>query len=420
MLRVLKSIGPAIIVTAVVLGPGSILTSSKVGASFGLSALAVVAGSAVLMIAMVALAARLGVVYEKSLCTELADRLGRPVSVLIGGVLFTLVALFQSSNNIALIGGLEPMLGADTLGEGARTGILMVVNFLIIFCLYLFRNLYSFIERVMKVLVGIMILAFLANLIVVFSSPRSFVPVISEDSHEWFPLLAMIGTTFSVAGAFYHAYLVKQKGWGLHDIQKGVADTVVSISILGLLTTVILLTAWRTFYGHPSAIVLSSVGDVARQLEPLFGSFAKGIFCIGILAGATSSFLVNAIIGGTVMSDAIGKGSNLGDATPRHLTTLALLVGMGVAISSLLKEGSVVHLITFAQALTVLGIPVLALALLYLGTRTELSGERKVPRWILAVASTGFLVSCVLAWITASKVYEKIAYTNGVLNVIAG
>ena len=76
---------------------------------------------------------------------------------------------------------------------------------------------------------------------------------------------------------------------------------------------------------------------------------------------------------------------------------LALVVGMGVAISSLLREGSVVHLITFAQALTVLGIQVLALALLYLGTRPQLSGEQKVPRWILAVASIGFLLSCVLA-----------------------
>ncbi len=202
MLRVLKSIGPAIIVTAVVLGPGSILTSSKVGASFGVIALPVVAGSAILMIAMVALAARLGVVYEKSLCTELADRLGRPVSILIGGVLFTLVALFQSSNNIALIGGLEPMLGEETLSSGIRTAILIAVNVLVIACLYLLRNLYSFIERIMKVLVGVMILAFLANLIVVFANPLSYVPVTSESPLEWLPLLAMIGTTFSVGEPF--------------------------------------------------------------------------------------------------------------------------------------------------------------------------------------------------------------------------
>ena len=42
MKGLLKSIGPAIIVAAVVLGPGSILTSSKVGASFGLLGLPVV------------------------------------------------------------------------------------------------------------------------------------------------------------------------------------------------------------------------------------------------------------------------------------------------------------------------------------------------------------------------------------------
>jgi len=384
------------------------------------AALPVVAGSAVLMIAMVALAARLGVVYEQSLCTELADRLGRPVSVLIGGVLFTLVALFQSSNNIALIGGLEPLLGDDSLGKPARTGILIAVNLVIVACLYSMSNLYRFIEGIMKVLVGIMILAFLANLIVVFSSPRSYVPVAGDGETEWLPLLAMIGTTFSVAGAFYHAYLVKQKGWGIADVQKGVADTVVSISILGILTTVILLTAWRTFYGHPSAVALSSVGDVARQLEPLFGTFAKGIFCVGILAGATSSFLVNAVIGGTLLSDATGQGWKLSEPGPRHLTTLALVVGMGVAIASLLKEGSVVHLITFAQALTVLGIPVLALALLYLGTRPELVGNRKVPRWILAVATVGFLVSCLLAWMTASNVYAKIAYAWEVKNVLIG
>ncbi|MBT6769582.1 MAG: divalent metal cation transporter, partial [Opitutales bacterium] len=49
MKPILKSIGPAIIVAAVVLGPGSILTSSKVGATFGIAALPVIAGATILM-----------------------------------------------------------------------------------------------------------------------------------------------------------------------------------------------------------------------------------------------------------------------------------------------------------------------------------------------------------------------------------
>ena len=184
----------------------------------------------------------------------------------------------------------------------------------------------------------------------------------------------MIGTTFSVGGAFYQAYLVKEKGWGINEVREGVTDSIVSMTMLGLITAMIMLTSWRVFYGNAAAPELSSVGDVARQLEPLFGSSAKVIFCAGILAGGLSSFLVNALIGGTVMSDSLGKGSKLADKWPLHLTTTALLVGMCVAIASLAKEGSTVHLITIAQACTVLGIPALAAALIYLGTRTRANG----------------------------------------------
>ena len=408
MKRLLQSFGPAIIVAAVVLGPGSILTSSKVGATFGIVGLPVVIVAAALMIAMVALAARLGVVYERSVCDELSDRLGRPVAIFIGLTLFVLVAFFQSSNNIALIGGVEPLLGDSVLSVGMRASILVLFNGLIIGCLYLMRQLYRSIEGVMKLLMGMMAIAFLVNFIVAFAKPRNFEVVPPEGALDWLPLLAMIGTTFSVGGAFYQAYLVREKGWGLGDVKRSMSDSILSVSMLGLITCVILLTSWRVFYGNPVPVTLASVGDVALQLEPVFGSAAKVIFCVGILAGAFSSFLVNALIGGTVMSDAMGKGARLEDRWPVHMTAVALLVGMFVAIASLAKQGSTVHLITLAQALTVLGIPALAAALIYLGTRKELIGERQVPKPILVLAIIGFMISCVLACMTAMKVYQKL------------
>jgi manganese transport protein len=404
----LKSIGPAIIVAAVVLGPGSILTSSKVGSSFGLIGFPVIVVSAILMIAMVALSARLGAVYENSLCDELASRLGRPVAVFVGLTLFTLVAFFQSSNNIALIGGVEPLLGDEELSFDARAGTLVIANLLIIACLYLVRNLYGSIEGFMKLLLGMMTVAFLVNFAVVMSKPQSFRPVAPSEPPDWIPLLGMIGTTFSVGGAFYQAYLVKEKGWGLADVRAGVVDSIVSISMLGIVTAIVLLTSWRVFYGNPEHVTLVSVGDVARQLEPSFGVSAKYIFCLGILAGALSSFLVNALIGGTVMSDSIGKGSRLQDKWPVHLTVVALLVGMFVAIAALQNKDSVVPLITLAQACTVIGLPALAAALIYLGTRPELTGPREVPKPILVLAMIGFCVSCVLMFMLAQKVYAKL------------
>ncbi|NNM30437.1 MAG: hypothetical protein HKO57_13025 [Akkermansiaceae bacterium] len=404
----LRSIGPAIIVAAVVLGPGSILTSSKVGASFGYPALAVLALSVVLMIGMVALAGRLGLAYERSLCDELAARLGRWAAVAVGGILFLVVALFQSSNNIAVVAGLEPLFDGAFDSFPLRAAVLVGMNLFVIVCLFALRHLYGAVERLMKVLIMVLVVAFVVNFLVALFTPRDFVPVAGGGPRDLVPLLGMIGTTFSVAGAFYQAYLVREKGWRLRDAGRNMADSAVSITVLGVVTAVILATSVLAFHGRPG-VDLASVGDVANQLVPLFGSTARVVFCIGILAGACSSFLVNAMIGGAIFSDSLGLGSRMDGKGPRHFTALALLIGLAVGLARLAEAQGTVQLITLAQALTVLGLPALALALVYLGTRPELTGNRKVPRWILVLAMAGLAVACLVAVRMAGIVWEKLA-----------
>lgn len=403
------------VVAAVVLGPGSILTSSKVGAGFGGIGVPVVIAAAVMMIGMVALAARIGVSYQHSTCDEISERLGRPVAVVVGLILFLVVALFQSSNNLAMVAGLAPLVemanGGKPVGTTAQILLLLAFNGVLIAVLYLMRELYQSVEKLMKFLIGVMVVAFLVNFLFAYLTPRTFefvAPIVHLDKGDLFALLGMIGTTFSVGGAFYQSYLVKEKGWGISDAKRGLLDTVVSISVLGGVTVMILLTSMRVFFGNPNQPELLSVDQVARQLEPLFGSWASVIFSLGILAAAFSSFLVNAMIGGTVMSDAIGKGSRLSDGWPIHLTGVALLTGMGVAMLSLTQSGSHVTLITIAQALTVVGYPALAAALIYLGTRPEMTGSRRIPRWILTLAWIGFFVSCFVAVRTGMAVWAKI------------
>lgn len=408
MRNILKSIGPAIVVAAVVLGPGSILTSSKVGASLGLLGLPVVLVATLLMIGMVGLSATLGAVYEDSVCEELAKRLGRGTSVTIGLILFGVVALFQSSNNLALIGGLEPILPDGSVDFQLQCIVLCGFNGVMIAFLYLLRDLAKAVESLMKLLIGLVTLALILNAFAVFTTDTGIQKIEPDHAIDWLSLLGMVGTTLSIGGAFYQSYLVRERGWKLQDLPRALKDSIVSISVLGIVTGLLLLTAWKVFYGLPVPVKLESVGDVARQLEPLFGRSATAIFCIGILAGAVSSFLVNALIGGTVLSDSCGLGSKVSDRWPLHFTTLALLIGMVVAIGRLSSKEGTVHLITFAQALTVIGGPALAATLLYLGTRPELTGDRRVAKPILMVAWVGFLVSCALALKTAATVYEKI------------
>lgn len=400
------------VVAAVVLGPGSILTSSKVGAGFGGIGVPVVIASAIMMIGMVALSARIGVSYQSSTCDELTSRLGRPIAVVVGLILFLVVALFQSSNNLAMVAGLAPLVemvnGGQPVGTNTQIVLLLVFNGVLVGVLYLMRELYKSVEKLMKFLIGVMVVAFLFNFLVVYLTPRTFEFVAPDDKGDLFALLGVIATTFSVGGAFYQSYLVREKGWGISDAKRGLLDTVVSISVLGGVTIMIMLTSMRVFFGNPDQPTLTTVDQVARQLEPLFGSWASVIFSLGIVAAAFSSFLVNAMIGGTVMSDSLGKGSRLSDGWPIHLTSVALFTGMAVAMFSLTQSGSHVTLITIAQALTVVGNPALAATLLYLGTRPELTGPRRIPRWILALAWIGFFASCLLAVRTAMGLWEKL------------
>ena len=81
---------------------------------------------------------------------------------------------------------------------------------------------------------------------------------------------------------------------------------------------------------------------------------------------------------------------------------------MLIAILAFAKEGSTVGLITVAQALTVLGIPALALALLYLAVQKDLAGERRTPPALLAVAGVGTAVAFFFAVLTALKLWDKL------------
>lgn len=400
--RTARSLGPALIVASVVLGPGSILTASRVGADFGHRLGWVVAVACGLMVALTALAARLGATLEGTPCEEVRRRAGRVPAALVGIVLFLVVACFQFSNNVGVVAAIEPLVG----GSGAwRTVLLVGLNAGIAAALFGLRGLYRPVELGMKLLVGLMALGFLGNLFLVRPSPLAvaggLVPRLPfPEGASLLPVLGLVGTTFSVAGAFYAAYLVREKGWGRDDLGRVQTDSIIGIGVLGLLSLAIMATAGEVLHGRVSGKELTDVGEVARQLEPLFGSGARTLFCLGLLGGAFSSFLVNAMIGGTVLSDGLGLGSKMDGVWPRRLTVLALVVGMGVALLVLRSGEKPVNLIIFAQALTVLGNPVLAGVLLWLACRPG-AGHERTPRRLVIGALLSLTVALALATRTA-------------------
>lgn len=417
----LRNLGPALIVASVVVGPGSILTSSQVGADFGYSMIWVLVLSCLLMLGLTALSARLGGSLEGSLCDEIRARSGRTLAILAGLCVFLVTTCFQFSNNLGVLAGLEPIA---TLGSGFRIAIIIGVNGMIIAALFGFRRLYQPIERVMMVLISLMIIGFAGNLLLASPSFLSTIqglwPTLPEGAigdllpsrtggggvrDAFMPVQGLIGTTFSIAGAFYVSYLVKKKGWTAADWKKGFTDSAVGIVVLGAISLMIMVTAASVLHDKISGAELSGAADVARQLEPLFGSWATILFCMGLFAGAFSSFLVNALIGGTLLSDGLGLGSDMDARWPKILTVLGLVVGMGVAVTTEHLGIRPLKLIIFAQSITVLGNPVLAGVLLWLAMRPGTDGGKAAPIWMKIAAGSGFVLVVFLALRTGMRLY---------------
>lgn len=399
------ALGPAIITASVVLGPGSILLNSKVGAEFGTQFVWLLAIAVLLMMGATALSARLGVALEQSVCTELSQRYHRGFAVLVGLVLFVVTASFQSSNNLGLLFGIQPLVENFALPAGWELIVVLVVNLLAIAALVSFREVYKFVERFMKFMVVIMLVGFAANLW--FAGPsltsvaRGLLPQLPSNlsSAQVLTITGLVATTFSIGAAFYQAYLVKQKNWGRAELKTGLLDTLIGIGALGLMSLMIMLTAASLL--HESQPTIKDAADLARQLQPLFGDFATLLLCVGILAGALSSFLVNALLGGTVMSDALGKDADVNSWWVRGLTIAVLGFGMLTALAVKTLNIDTASLIVFAQAVTILGNPILAASMLLLAQSKDVREQKIIPGWMLISGWCGMIVITLLSVRTA-------------------
>jgi manganese transport protein len=394
----INKFGPSILLVAAILGPGTILANAKVGAFFGYSAAWVLVLAAILLGGMVSLAAHIGLVYEKSPFAEIADRLGRTTAAVLAILLFVAIARLLMENNLAIAVAVQPLLG-----HGASVAAILTVNLLALLAIYLLPDPSRRAQIAVGGLVVAMGIAFVAVAIAtrpsVLATLKGMIPVLPKPGYElldpYLILQGLIATTFSVTAAVYAGYLVRQRGWTLEDSEQAQGDANFGILLLTGISMLIMMVSATVFYGKPTPPSLAIATDLALPLGPLIGTWANTLFTLGILVAAIASLLVNAMIGGTILSDGFGGGAKIGDRWPRHATALALAFGLLGSVTGL-SHSPLVHL---AQSLAV---PALAFALIYLATRPELTGRRKLRRNTLSLAYLGGAVALILAFRTGT------------------
>jgi manganese transport protein len=389
----LLSLGPGIITAALVFGPSKMTITSKLGAVYGYALLWIVVVAIFFMTLFTTMGARIGVATQQSLLSLIRTRWGKAAAVAIGLGVFLVTTSFQAGNSVGV---------GIAIAEGTGTSpVIWIVIFNIIgISLLFFRSFYKVLEKLMIMLVGLMLFAFITTLFLAKPSlagvAGGFVPEVPTGSLGL--VIAFFASTFSIVGAFYQSYLVQERVKLNPEIKETNSNSITGIFILGLMSAIVLICAAAVL--NPKGIQVASASDMARALEPAFGKYASLLFLAGLFGAAFSSLVGNATVGGTLLGDALGYGSQLNSKAVRFLIALVMVIGASIAIAF----GKLpLELIVFAQSVTIFLVPFIGIAMYAIANNAQVMGPLKNS---LAVKLMGGLGLCILIGLAYSNVEE--------------
>jgi manganese transport protein len=360
------SLGPGIITAALVFGPGSLTITSKLGANFGYSLLWVVVVATTLMMAFTGMGARIGVTTNQSLLKVFKNKWGKWASLFAGVGIFIVTASFQAGNAIG-----AGISFAESFNTSSVPWIIMIS--LAAISLLFHKSFYKILEKVMLIMVSIMLLSFLFTLLLakpeIDELAAGLIPSVPEGS--LILVIALVASSFSIAGAFYQSYLVQEKGWKKNEINKVVKESFTGILVLGLISAMILMSSGAIL--NPQGLGVNAAADMGKALEPLYGQWATSIFMIGLFGASFSSLIGNATIGGTLFADALSLGSDLNSKPVKIMIMVIIIVGAIIAIAF----GRLpLELIVLAQGITIFVVPFIGLGILLIANNKEIMGDQ--------------------------------------------
>jgi manganese transport protein len=392
-----KNIGPATLIAAAFVGPGTVTVCTLAGANYGYSLLWALLLSIFATIILQEMAARLGLITGKGLPEILRSAISNKI-IRITLIVLVLAAIavgntaYEAGN---LSGG---VLGLQTIfGEQWYFPLLLGA---IAFGLLFYGN-YKVLEKVLITLVVIMGVSFIATAIAIGPDLQQvfqglFKPQINSDNI--LTIIGLIGTTVVPYNLFLHASLVSEKWNTAGDLSAVRKDTVISVILGGLVSMAIIIAATAL-----QGTEVSGGAALASALEPVYGSWATYVFSVGILAAGITSAITAPLAAAYVVKGCLGWKGNMKSWWFRSVWIFILVVG--IIFSSIgLKP---LDIITFAQIANGLLLPIIAILLLWL-VNQKLLGPFQNKLWQNIMAVIVILIAVILGAKTLLKVFELI------------
>ena len=378
--RLIKLLGPGIIAVLSWLGAGDLITSSVAGANYGYAMMWVLAVSLLLRYLIVNIIARFQLCNNQGMTILQGYAQLHPV---FAWFMLAYALLMGHLMNAYMIKG-----AGEALAMLLRIDYPLLCSMAVVLAVWMLvgRNIYAMIEGVMKVLLAVMTLAFLA--LALMSGPDVAGIVkgtigfsIPADEGVHGALLVAVSVIGAVAGSvanFVHPYVMRQKGWVGPEHKRIQRNDLLFAVFVGI---VINLAIWIVGAEilRPNGIEVKTLGDLGKALEMFFGPIGWYIFFIGVFATLFASISGKTTAFPMLITDAFQhvrpeRRERYGKAfhkDPMHKWFM-LFILVTPLIWSIPGMPDFVTLTIGVSALNIIGLPVISLGLLIMSNQKSL------------------------------------------------
>jgi manganese transport protein len=384
------------ITAALVFGPSKLTITSKMGALYGYSLLWLVFAAIFFMAIFTGMATRIGAATDVSLLATVRKKWGNGAAIAMGIGVFLVATSFQAGNSVGV------GIAAGELFNTPAVPWIVVFNLLAISLLF-FRSFYSVLEKTMIFLIVVMLFSFITTFF--WAKPDATEMVkgvfsLAVPAGSTGLIIAFTASCFSIVGALYQAYLIQERIRSNPALKNEKTDSNTGIILLGVMCFIVIVCAAAIL--NPKGIQVTSASDMAKALEPLFGRYASAFFLIGLFGAAFSSVIGNASVGGTLLGDALGLGSNFSSKSVRYLVALVMVIGASIAV----RFGKLpLELIVFAQSVTIFVVPFIGVVMYLVGNDRKIMGDRVNSPFVKVAAALGLLIIFSLAIVNSKELF---------------
>lgn len=370
-LKILKYIGPGLLVTVGFIDPGNWASNIAAGSEFGFTLLWMVTLSTIMLIILQHNVAHLGI--ATGLClAEAATKYVKPWAS--RSILGTAMLASVSTSLAEILGGAIALQMLFNIP--IPTGAILVVIFVAIM---LFTNSYALIEKLIIAFVSIIGLSFLYELNLVDIDWAAVgigwvTPSIPKGSI--LIVMSVLGAVVMPHNLFLHSEIIQSRQWNLEDdavIKKQLdyefVDTLVSMLIGWAINSSMIILAATTFYATGAHV--DELQQAQSMLGPLLGNNAGVVFAIALLFAGLASTITSGMAGGSIFC---GYFSEPYDIKDNH-TRLGIALSLITALLLIFLIGNPYRALIVSQMMLSIQLPFTIFLQIYLTSSKKVMGK---------------------------------------------